>query len=1296
MKVSKQTVAMHQPKEMDSTENLQGSMGSRKVRQEVTQMPRLDKIKGTTPPKGNIFLRPFYSQKTNVGRTARSLHNKAGAALNSLKRETGGQLDMQKLLNAMKTLRLHTDKINSLTPDKRVDHVELLQISLAGQLASTDNRELLDGFSTFMSEDMTKLRNLLEQETRANPHNLNAKQALEDLGVMEATLMMEVSTRVARSRSEKDEVIPTLQDRLFTSDPTPGKDVLRKLYKKKSLSIEAQTRGVSDRDLETIVNAGGRSSAFRNKLQKSGDERLMNKGVHEVSLKEVGDAIRQSDLTINFTLKNLLGIGRKTSPIKEDQGIRNMFQWGRDPEENQALKKRDLTERGFFPTLEKDALDPDSRPIYGAMNVGRQTAGGADSYGGAFFVLKPEVKKRCTFTRDDTFNVTMCSVNKKNLKTFTDGVDTLLGKLSVTAQKTFSDDAGALKLSLINYFSKRSDTEAFSVYKLPENMKAALAVKGVGLQGISDNDFDIIANFAEKTFRDIEATREQVVDFDDVESLLPFIGEDRLDAIMASVTNPKQKDVRIGNYIEAQVHGSVNFAEDIEAMRLSDWDIKSGAKALLRDRHKGENGYFPRGEELKRAKEEVRLQLEAFCEKNGIKMEIYDDKMMVRDQMRSKGLRETFTKAHADVLKMSQEYVSDPSMKEGSFKSILSKTAETMGFTESLSQKVLDALPNTIARASQSEVGGNHGKLTKEILAKVTTTVIKDAIARQMAETQKANQQQLDSFLSFKAAGPDSFKGVLDKVKKEKGFDDVLNDANLKRLGANIHKAFDKVNNGNPMEMSSITKLAKKEIERFVDTKQTLLKTLDEMTFEKSEHLNQWQSFVLESSTLREPEMLKALHTQSKKAHTMLKSLLSEDGLKPESLLKALQTFTTEAGDVQLKVYDELGKDLPRDARHLFIDRSLSLAVTTMDTSKEEKQTLYDALTGEKTGAIRSGLMKQGVDALLAENMAETLFRLARNVGRELEIGREEVDRTMNKQYLEGEGLEILPSDVQKALDQTVKVQTLKVFPSPGKTVNMSFEEFRKKELPQILDIYKANEKKFDQTLIHGRMHISRALIYTRALSSMFREKGLNPNTHALYRSIAFHDSGRESNGADVYEGKSAKKLIDHLKEEGIDSKFYLGASGRCISCGKDIQTLEEGIMNSSDAMEIMRTVGRNKFDTNRLWFMRQPVRDSSGTLISPDTELRDKLLDEVGQFIKSTDLPELKEEKDLEEAMSKKATKSEELMRLNDLLKSARESQLESHWETSSENFFSNMEQVLLTNSKKFPILHKYYTMYE
>ncbi len=79
-------------------------------------------------------------------------------------------------------------------------------------------------------------------------------------------------------------------------------------------------------------------------------------------------------------------------------------------------------------------------------------------------------------------------------------------------------------------------------------------------------------------------------------------------------------------------------------------------------------------------------------------------------------------------------------------------------------------------------------------------------------------------------------------------------------------------------------------------------------------------------------------------------------------------------------------------------------------------------------------------------------------------------------------------------------------------------------ELQQsILPIYRAHELTFDWAGVHGRMHISRAVIFGEVMARIYHAAGIPVDFYGMRVAIAFHDSGREGSGTDRWEKESAE-----------------------------------------------------------------------------------------------------------------------------------------------------------------------------
>ncbi len=274
-----------------------------------------------------------------------------------------------------------------------------------------------------------------------------------------------------------------------------------------------------------------------------------------------------------------------------------------------------------------------------------------------------------------------------------------------------------------------------------------------------------------------------------------------------------------------------------------------------------------------------------------------------------------------------------------------------------------------------------------------------------------------------------------------------------------------------------------------------------------------------------------------------------------------------------------------------------------------------------------------------------------------------------------------------------------------------SLDAFKTHELPAILDQYREHEQTFDPTGIHGRRHISRALIYANVLANVFREKGAQIDSYALYTTTAFHDAGRQGNGTDVWEEQSAEKAVEHMKGRGIDDPDYLkfGAASINSEAPKWQKSLEGGILKSADSLDIIRVKGREGYRKDLLWFMFQDTRVGKNNYVKADADLRDKLIDEVARFIEATE-PKTPSEIELEKVTAEFNAVNQQLLanpedrreaetlnerletRMGHLNKTAIEEHKAMNAQLDSGELFASIERELLDHPEKYPTLAAYY----
>lgn len=131
---------------------------------------------------------------------------------------------------------------------------------------------------------------------------------------------------------------------------------------------------------------------------------------------------------------------------------------------------------------------------------------------------------------------------------------------------------------------------------------------------------------------------------------------------------------------------------------------------------------------------------------------------------------------------------------------------------------------------------------------------------------------------------------------------------------------------------------------------------------------------------------------------------------------------------------------------------------------------------------------------------------------------------------------------------------------------NVFIEDFSENILP----IYEKNENKFDSHGIHGRRHISRSIIFSEFMSRFFLDINEHTNLTPIRYAVAFHDSGRQRNGIDLWENDSAKNCLEYLKQKGYEIKYCEYISS-LIPKKNGFSDDNKNIVIDADVLEIMR-----------------------------------------------------------------------------------------------------------------------------
>jgi len=183
-----------------------------------------------------------------------------------------------------------------------------------------------------------------------------------------------------------------------------------------------------------------------------------------------------------------------------------------------------------------------------------------------------------------------------------------------------------------------------------------------------------------------------------------------------------------------------------------------------------------------------------------------------------------------------------------------------------------------------------------------------------------------------------------------------------------------------------------------------------------------------------------------------------------------------------------------------------------------------------------------------------------------------------------------------------------------------TWKEFLNVFANHILPVYEEHENKFDFFSVHGRIHVSRALIFAEVMSRFYSDNyGTDIDFDAVRYAISFHDSGRQANGPDRWESDSADKCYDFLKE-----KDFLGKdSGYGSYVGSLIEKhgnwdAHKKIVHDADVLEIMRpTCGHGGIDGFRRNALRFLGHKDGVVRYDPNNEhVRELLISEAWKLI--------------------------------------------------------------------------------
>lgn len=279
-------------------------------------------------------------------------------------------------------------------------------------LGKLTNEQLLSVYQGTLSEDMLRLRLGL-----SSAGSKKTERLLEDLNTYEAMVNTELLQRIDSGEQNQ----PMIKGRMSLKQLEILADVSRDSAKDR---LEVQSH-FSNKDKFAIDVEDPR---IKRHLEETG-----------LTVSQFTDGIRKAQLTINFKPEVWFN---EDSTVLEAQTYQNLWQRGRKPDlmTDSYAKHRDFVERETFEPLKEGKLQSQNRPLYAGLNVGRNVLGTTALYGEAYLVLKPNVKKRCTYSAQDSFLLFDYKISEKGTEKFSNGIQTLLKSLTQKTRKPFTEE----------------------------------------------------------------------------------------------------------------------------------------------------------------------------------------------------------------------------------------------------------------------------------------------------------------------------------------------------------------------------------------------------------------------------------------------------------------------------------------------------------------------------------------------------------------------------------------------------------------------------------------------------------------------------------------------------------------------------------------------------------------------------------------------------------------------------------------------------------------------------------------
>ena len=1223
-----------------------GVYGDHKVQIGKGSPLRLDEIKSASMP---------YAGFTQVKKIERGKAGIASGAESTLKTlcSRAGTLDAKTLLGTLKAMQTQTDRLaalGQLTQAQKQDTMWTFTAAVQG----LSNRELSAAYQSFLTAEMDLLQTALQHEGQNNPNAVDARRAAAQLFDLQALILKEISNRSVNEQIDQtmagegqkvDGVVFTLDDiavidgqeqilegRAPDEDSGRPKSLVSQFGGTGSVDNHAEAHDISAANLVSLTEIGARSATQREKTAVQEQSKLSARGIDDVTVREIGDALRKCEVTMNIKTGFLIGGENNIFDHLNDPmvNIFHLHDQGNAPKGADYLEERATTEEVLFPELKGRQVNADERPMYAAVNY-RQNRLGAittrSDYGASVIVLKPEAAKRATYSVNDSFMSTkldFSQARRQNFYNLLDGVnesdhlrfggtipESLVSALRDPNSQEHRDfDAYLDKLATLP--KQKQETLQLGYNSYPESIQAHFPGED------KDANLSSFKAFLTECFADMGATRSAMATHDNLETLIT-----QMDSVSGNNLARAVKDGREGEsprlglsgvqYIEAQVHGPLIPSRDIAEIRINLDDVPENQQ------------------------EDVKARARQYEKDTGIKvtfttyvMEQEDEDEMtdvVEDKQRA------FNAQHLDQAELA-----------GTRKDYMDHLDEKLGsmiafYTETL-QAGLPAGALRIEGNAREKLKADFNRRINEIASESHNYTARDVVMQAFRDVALPALQQKAALLreleTIAAEEPPLLPAQKQAVAKW-----VVEAGALR----------------SPLELRTIVKHARMQADLFreiasAEPPMTTAQVLQRFA-ETTRALD--QDLITLVQSLNDPDFgTENRFTEQDRVGFMSLALLKageppvdQEGLKKLHGILCGREMSHAMAQMQRVENDPAVQEVPERGRVYFMRMQLHL--NACNVAKEVGEHFRDP------APYRMEL------SLLQEPVRAGIRQVAPQVG----------------QILDAQHPAYAP------------------MPAPAHPELLPQNAAQRRGFcVQVLDNYTEIEKVHEKgQSTHGRGHIARSYIYATVMCNMLEEAGIKVDKNAVQLSIAGHDMGRQGPGYDKWEQDSATKTVGAMQNtygpDAMGPEYEQHIAGCIIHTSPQNNTVEAMVMQAADSLDIGRT---KDFDLERFPFLKGKPGETPSQAAE---DLRKELAKEADQLQRMTN-PYCANRNALHKMNTNMLEASDDLAdEFNEQAKELRKyiaDEFAKDWDVPSEEYMTRYEDIIHQNPQLFPLLSKYY----